>query len=45
MPADELEYALKVKANTIRNICSKMKRLNIGTEDLIFNGIATPSLL
>lgn len=44
IPPDEHEYALKIKENTIRNICSKMKRLNIGTEDLVFNGIATPSL-
>lgn len=44
MPADELDYELKIKANTIRNICRKMKRLNIGTEDLIFNGITSPSL-
>lgn len=35
MPADELDYELKIKANTIRNICRKMKRLNIGTEDLV----------
>ena len=45
IPADENDYALKIKENTIRNICRKMKRLNIGTGDLVFNGIATPSLL
>jgi transposase len=44
MPADELDYALKLKQNTIRNICRKMKRLNIVTDDLIFNSIASPSL-
>jgi len=44
MPADELDYALKVKANIIRNICRKMKRLNITTDDLVFNSIATSSL-
>jgi hypothetical protein len=44
MPADELDYALKLKQNTIRNICRKMKRLNIVTDDLVFNSIASPSL-
>lgn len=43
-PADEHDYASKMKQTTIRNICRKMKRLNIGTEDLIFNRIATPLL-
>jgi transposase len=38
-PADEMDYALKVKANTIRNICRKMRRLNIVTDDLVFNSI------
>lgn len=44
IPANEQDYALKIKQNTIRNICKKMKRLNIRTDDLIFNGITTPSL-
>ena len=44
MPADETDYALKIKQNTIRNICRKMKRLNIVTDDLVFNSIASSSL-
>lgn len=42
-PADETEYSLKIKTNVIKNIRSKMKKLNINTDDLIFGNKITSS--
>lgn len=45
IPKDELQYESQRKKNAITNIRNKMKRMNINADELIFNSMASPSLL